>query len=100
MSQRAEDWRYSAACQKTNPELFFPGIDGEDAISQTAEAKKVCATCPVQAACLAWAFAKGQQHGVWGGLSASERKKVGAGGIVRTRRPLRAWKPAERSDGD
>lgn len=74
MSRRVEDWRYSAACQDTNPELFFPNGEGEDALSQTAEAKKVCSPCPVRAACLAWAVTERQQHGVWGGLTDSERR--------------------------
>lgn len=74
MTRRVEDWRYSAACQNQNPELFFGGGDGEAALSQVAQAKRVCSQCPVRQPCLNWAVVKGEQHGVWGGLSESERR--------------------------
>lgn len=35
------------------------------------EAKEVCATCPVKAACLA--AATDGDHGIWGGLTSAER---------------------------
>lgn len=36
------------------------------------EAKEVCATCPVKAACLA--AATDDDHGIWGGLTREERR--------------------------
>lgn len=51
--------------------MFFP-------VSETGEleAKAVCAGCPVQAQCREWALATGQDTGVWGGLTDTERRAL------------------------
>ncbi len=61
------DWRHKAICRDEDPELFFPpvGTSGP-AIAQVADAKLVCARCPVTADCLSWALESGQDAGVWG----------------------------------
>jgi WhiB family redox-sensing transcriptional regulator len=70
------DWRHKAACRGEDPELFFPaGTDGP-AVEQIAEAKAVCRRCTVASDCLAWALASGQNDGVWGGLSETERRAL------------------------
>ncbi len=69
------DWRLSAACRDVDPELFFPIGDGGPAVAQVAEAKRVCAACPVRAACLEWAMARNEKDGVWGGLDETERHR-------------------------
>lgn len=67
-------WRHYAACRDHDPELFFPiGITGP-ARAQLAEAKAVCAGCPVRCMCLSWAVLANIDHGVWGGLSEDERR--------------------------
>jgi WhiB family redox-sensing transcriptional regulator len=67
------DWRHRSACRDEDPELFHPvGSDGP-ALFQIAEAKAVCALCPVQSECLEWALAMGVD-GVWGGTSDKERR--------------------------
>ncbi|MFC4950728.1 WhiB family transcriptional regulator [Pseudonocardia sp. GCM10023141] len=48
------------------------------ALVQIAEAKAVCARCPVTAECLGWALASGQDSGVWGGLTDAERRDLRA----------------------
>jgi WhiB family redox-sensing transcriptional regulator len=70
------DWRHRAACKSEDPELFFPVGDTGPALLQIAEAKAVCRRCPVQAQCLNWALTSGQDAGVWGGLSETERRAV------------------------
>ncbi len=35
--------------------------------SEIKQAKQLCASCPVQPACLAYATANREQHGIWGG---------------------------------
>jgi WhiB family transcriptional regulator, redox-sensing transcriptional regulator len=65
------DWRGYAACRHADPALFFP--DGMTGDAQADRAKRVCADCPVRAACLDWALATGQELGVWGGTAAGER---------------------------
>lgn len=67
------DFRHRAACRDVDPELFFPVGDSGPALLQVAEAKAVCHTCPVTAACLAHALDAGHGDGVWGGRDAGER---------------------------
>ena len=51
-------WRERAACRSVDPELFFPAAEaGPVYAAQVAAAKRVCAGCPVRAACLAEALA-------------------------------------------
>jgi len=64
------------ACRHEDPELFFPiGITGP-ALQQIEAAKRVCGRCDVVAACLDWALRTGQDAGVWGGLSETERRTL------------------------
>lgn len=64
-------WMDLGACQGTDAEDFFS--DDPDAV---AYAKAVCAGCPVSADCLRHAVTHGERHGVWGGLTADERRSV------------------------
>lgn len=73
MSAAASDWRMSAACRDFDPDLFFPVATGGSAVTQVAEAKQVCAGCPVRVPCLDWALRHSQDVGVWGGLTGEER---------------------------
>jgi WhiB family redox-sensing transcriptional regulator len=69
-------WRNGAACLDEDPELFFPiGITGP-ALVQIEEAKVICHRCEVLEPCLRWAIEFGQDGGVWGGLSADERRAL------------------------
>ena len=76
ISVNPDDWRTSAACLDMAPEVFFPVGGSDEAIIQLQNAKRVCAACPVQRACLRWAESTGISHGVWGGLSEAERKSL------------------------
>jgi hypothetical protein len=71
-------WRGEALCAQTDPELFFPEKGGSP-----APAKRVCRVCPVRLPCLAFALAGDERHGVWGGLSERERRRVRRRGVVR-----------------
>ena len=70
------DWRHKAICRDEDPELFFPVGTSGPAIAQIADAKLVCARCPVTAECLSWALESGQDAGVWGGMSEDERRAL------------------------
>lgn len=71
-------WRQRAACHGKDPEMFFPiGLAGP-ALAQVAQAKAICARCPVRAACLRFAVRTRQAYGIWGGLTEEERR-----GLVR-----------------
>ncbi|MCW0213186.1 MAG: WhiB family transcriptional regulator [Pseudonocardia sp.] len=78
------DWRTRAACRTENPELFFPVGATGPAPLQEAEAKEVCRGCPVAMPCLEWAMDH-ENHGVWGGTSEDERRRIRRGA-----RPVRA----------
>ena len=67
------DWRDEAACLHTDPELFFPISASGPAREQAAEAKAICAICPVRRECLTFALRTGQLHGIWGGTTEDER---------------------------
>lgn len=68
------DWRHEAICRDEDPELFFPVGNSGPALAQIADAKLVCARCPVTDECLSWALKSGQDAGVWGGMSEDERR--------------------------
>lgn len=55
-------------------DLFFP-LSEEDT-DRIEAAKTICGRCPVQADCLQFALAHGEDHGVWGGLTEGERREV------------------------
>ena len=80
-SDEADGWRSRGACLSADPDLFFPISPGGASQRQVRRAKAVCATCPVQAECLAFAVETRQAHGVWGGLGEEE--------LARLRRSLR-----------
>lgn len=63
-----ETWSLSAVCRDANQDWFF----GDDASSRTL-AKKLCADCPVRSECLNYALTHGEQFGVWGGTTQTER---------------------------
>lgn len=72
---RGEDWRSAAACQATDPDLFFPVSGSGKSLEQVERAKAICAACPVRRDCLAFALRIGQADGIWGGLTEEERRK-------------------------
>ena len=79
-----DDWRHRAACRDEDPELFFPLSEIGPGARQTAQAKAVCARCPVRAECLDYALDNGLDHGIYGGVTESERRT-----LRRTARPAR-----------
>jgi len=67
------DWRASAVCTQTDPELFFP-----EKGNRSRAAKGVCARCPVCKKCLEAALTHDRVYGVWGGTTERERRKLTA----------------------
>jgi WhiB family transcriptional regulator, redox-sensing transcriptional regulator len=70
------EWRKSAACRDTNPDLFFPVGTTGAALVQIDEAKRVCGICPVRSDCLEFALVTNQDSGIWGGTSEDERRII------------------------
>lgn len=65
----APSWFEEASCAESDPEAWFP----EKGCS-TREAKRICDGCPVRDECLAYALARREKFGIWGGLSERERR--------------------------
>jgi WhiB family redox-sensing transcriptional regulator len=64
-------WMRDALCAQSSPDLWFP----EGSLHEVnAEARRICQRCPVIDECLAYALANNEDHGIWGGLAANERK--------------------------
>lgn len=66
-----EPWMDDAVCAQVGNDLWFPEKGGS-----TAEAKRICGTCPVAAQCLEYALARNERFGLWGGKSERERRKI------------------------
>ena len=75
MTQSSRWWEL-AACRSADPELFFPISEIGPARRQLTRAKAVCGGCDIRQLCLDYALATRQAHGVWGGLSADERRDL------------------------
>lgn len=70
-------WMPHAACRGAPDQtLWFP-----ERGASTRVAKEICAACPVQEPCLDYALRASETHGIWGGKSERERRRL------RRRRP-------------
>ena len=99
LEPRLGQWMDLAACRGTvtsaDEDIFFaPDLDElggkrgtatRMAATRERQALAVCDGCPVQAECLAYAIATGQQHGVWGGKTQQELRRL----VANTDRPKR-----------
>ncbi len=67
----ATSWMMQGNCRLYPPKVFFPsdgvGVD---------KARKICAGCPVTEQCLEYALDHRIDHGVWGGCSERERRRI------------------------
>jgi WhiB family redox-sensing transcriptional regulator len=64
-------WMSAGNCHNQPPSTFFPS-DGVG----VEVAKKVCAGCPVLGRCLDYALENRIEHGVWGGASERQRRRL------------------------
>ena len=64
-------WMADGNCRNYAPSVFFPsdgvGVD---------RARKICKTCTVSETCLEFALEHRIDHGVWGGTSERERRRI------------------------
>lgn len=65
------EWMARGNCRNHPPEVFFPS-DGVG----VEVARRICAGCPVQDQCLEYALAHRIDHGVWGGTSERQRRRI------------------------
>lgn len=81
----SQPWMRRARCSSADPSTFFPSKG-----SGPANAKRICATCPVTEECLAYALemdeAEGggaqQTFGVFGGLTGPERRRLARSAVA------------------
>lgn len=64
-------WMDDAICSQTDPEAFYPDRGGS-----SRPAKAMCTRCDVTDKCLQYALDNHEPHGVWGGKSERERRKI------------------------
>ena len=64
-------WMAIGNCANENPDIFFPS-DG----AGVEVAKRVCEGCPSQRSCLEYALRNRIDHGVWGGCSERQRRRM------------------------
>jgi len=64
-----------APCQSVDPDTFFP--DSTDLV-KTDKAKSLCKQCNPETIkeCLSFAMSNKIAYGIWGGLTAEERKNI------------------------
>lgn len=65
------NWMARGNCATQHPDTFFPS----DGVGVEA-AKRVCEGCPVQERCLEYALRNRIDHGVWGGCSERQRRRI------------------------
>ena len=73
-----ETWHLRAACRGPESVLFFPPTLGErrdERELREARAKAICAQCEVRDDCLDFALRVREPHGIWGGLTETERRR-------------------------
>ncbi len=59
------------ACRGASDEVFFP-----ERGASTREAKALCKVCEVKPACLNYALVAKEKHGIWGGTSERQRRRL------------------------
>jgi WhiB family redox-sensing transcriptional regulator len=64
-------WMTEGKCRELPPATFFPS-DGVG----VEVARRICADCPVKSPCLEYALYNRIEHGVWGGASERERRRI------------------------
>ncbi len=72
-------WRAGAACQGESAQLFFAPSSfepREERLARERAARALCASCPVREPCLEYALYVQEPHGIWGGLTELERRRM------------------------
>ena len=64
------------ACRESDPDVWFPDNQQHHMSMEFRIAKKLCGQCPVKNLCLEFALVNEEDHGLWGGLTPAERKRL------------------------
>ena len=68
-----QNWRSIGLCRGSDIMVFYPPPE-DDSLAE--EAKTICTMCAVRRPCLEFALTTREKHGVWGGLTERERRRV------------------------
>jgi WhiB family redox-sensing transcriptional regulator len=68
-----QNWRAIGLCKGSDTIVFYPPSE-DDSLAE--EAKTICSLCAVRKPCLEFALNNREKHGVWGGLTERERRRV------------------------
>lgn len=66
-----DEWMARGRCRDFPSDMFFP-----TSARGVAQARRVCQLCEVKDVCLEYALAYGVEHGMWGGRSERERRRM------------------------
>jgi WhiB family redox-sensing transcriptional regulator len=69
----AQNWRATGLCKGSDALVFYPPSE-DDSLAE--EAKTICSMCAVRQPCLEFALTTREKHGVWGGLTERERRRM------------------------
>lgn len=68
-----QEWRQFRRCRNVDPDVFFNEL-------REAEAKMLCADCPVRSDCLEYALkhetVREENGGIWGGCDFRQRRSI------------------------
>lgn len=74
LDMRSTDWHEQALCKDgLDPDAYFRGGEGQVYV------KNRCRPCPVRRECMNYALDHYIEDGIWGGLTAHERRRLKEG---------------------
>lgn len=85
------DWFEDAACRTLPKEIFFREESLRDDRAAHKEAKTICHSCSVRDECLEFAIARAEPFGIWGGMTASQRRSYAKKNNIQMGRPSIEW---------
>jgi WhiB family transcriptional regulator, redox-sensing transcriptional regulator len=71
-ARRDTAWKDRAACHGLPDEYFFP----PPKVRVLDQTRRICGSCEVRKECLMFALVNNEDEGIWGGLSAMERREL------------------------
>ncbi|MFF9344877.1 MULTISPECIES: WhiB family transcriptional regulator [unclassified Streptomyces] len=77
----SEDWIENAVCRAADAEDLF--VQG----TAQNQAKAICTDCSVRTRCLAYALDHRIEHGIWGGMTERERRR-----LLRRKPAVTSWR--------
>lgn len=74
---RRADWMTDAPCAGRT-DIYYPIQHGNGERDAIQQAKAICNECPNRIRCLEYAIDNGEDHGIWGGYSVRQRRRIAA----------------------